>query len=187
MLVIDLWLEALLLRWKFTAWAVIVIVAMAFLIAVVLRKSPLQIDYAITDTREVDLVIHNASADDDYRDIDLTFGTDSETARFYDLRNLSDFPRVTAVDPDWRLRSKDETLTVYDDPIQKRFVVLQKQLRIRCPLLPKQSSAHVLLTLVASGKSGPRTPATDWHRLTAKGGFAGRFRNVDVSIALPRD
>ncbi len=91
-LAIDLWLERLPLGWKFMGWAVILSIAIAFLVAVVLRKNPLQIDYSISDTHEIDVVIHNGSDSDDYRDVDLTLGTDSDRAYFYSLRNLSNFP-----------------------------------------------------------------------------------------------
>jgi hypothetical protein len=79
-LAIDLWLEGLPLGWKFMGWAVILSIAIAFLVAVVLRKNPLQIDYSISGTHEIDVVIHNGSDSDDYRDVDLTLGTDSDRA-----------------------------------------------------------------------------------------------------------
>jgi hypothetical protein len=163
--------------------AALFIVAGSFFIGVVWRDNPVYIGYRITDTQLIELYIKNGS-DVDYQDMDLTINIDAQDSYFDKIRNLSEFPSLTVVDQGWKLTHMQAAL-VYSDGAQ--YHITRPTIRVRCPLLPHQSSVDTLISVVRGSASGV-VPATDWHALDVKGKFTGRFfKRVNLSKTAVRE
>ena len=173
---IDLWFERLIIGWKILLWLFCLSIGLSFSFAVVLRSSPLSISYCITDTGLVEVYIKNGSSNDDYQDMDMTFATDSAAAHFDKLRNMSDFPSLSVIDQGWQLEHMEEAL-IYSDG--RDYYMTRPTMRVRCAILPRKSSAHVLVSVVKGSNDGIK-PALDWGTLTIVGHFKGRFRELDI-------
>jgi hypothetical protein len=175
-LCVDLWFERLAMVWKASLGGIVGVIGMLFFWYVVLRTNPISVTYRLTDTNLVDLYVQNDSSDD-YQDMDLTLSTDDPNAHFDQLKNVSDFPSLTVVDQGWKLTQMQEAL-IYSDG--RDWHMTRPTLRVRCSLLPKRSSVHVLLSLVTGSPSG-MVAALKWKKLMLSGEFKGKFKTVSVS------
>jgi len=169
----------------------LVAAAILFTTNVTLRESPIFAVYRMVDGK-LDIIITNASASDDYQDLDLIIRPDFPKDYISKKTQITTLPSVSFVDPmpfasD---RQGDSIVLTVDpnDPTGQHQYPKTNFLRVRCDKLPHLTSIELEMELVrlAGEKNERQEPFHDVQIVTIDGSFNGRFSEKAVSLTAMR-
>lgn len=176
-LLADLWVEKFKLAVKIGLVASILVGAFFFTKIVVVRSAPLSVGSLLANG-ELDVIVQNMSAEDDYQDIDIKIKPDFPYDFVKDPKQITSLPSVSFVDamPFTSSTYQEKLLVLVDE---KGNHPMTNFLRVRCDKLPRLSSIEVRFNVVRpSGKTA--VPFTDIKSVFVEGRYRGRFKEYAV-------
>jgi hypothetical protein len=151
--------------------------------AVVLHKSPMQYEYRVIGSDELEMSIRNDSLEDDYTDLDVLVSPSQKES----LRYVRDVQIVSGDHSCDLVKFPNEIpnghMSLVYSPDGKSLVSWSDSFRIRCDKVPHSSTIwlHVKIVTAASSREGMPIPANPIGVPYVSGTFTAKFRTEKVN------